>query len=47
MAFVKETFEILSLILYDLKDILFYHVSSWRDLHVIINDFTTELPYNS
>ena len=47
MAFVKEAFEILSLILHDLKDVLFNHASSWRDLHVIINDFTTELPYNS
>ena len=47
MAFVKETFEILSLILYDLKDVLFYYVSSWRDLHVIINGFTAVLPYNS
>ena len=44
MAFVKDTFEILSLIL---KDVLFYYVSSWRDFHVIINDFTAELPYNS
>ena len=39
MAFVKEAFEILSLILYDLKDVLFNHASSWRDLHVIINDY--------
>ena len=44
MAFVKDTFEILSLIL---KDVLFYYVSSRRDLHVILNHFTAELPYNS